>query len=142
MRALKSFVPYLLIAALMWLMWLCNINGNRLIFIGGGLHLAVFYLVPLLPLLMGVIAGRCMRLPDFYPRWRAVLDGAISLVMFLLGHSGLAVLLFGLPSKLGMLSASVADGGMRVPMMIFAGILLGRLTLLLGRRRAKEAAPE
>lgn len=141
MKALKSFVPYLLIAALMGLMWLCNINGNRLIFISDGLYLAAFYLVPLLPLLMGVIAGRCMRLPDFYPLWRAVLDGALALAMFLLGHSGLTVHLFGLPSKLGRLSASVADGGLRVPMMIFAGILLGRLTLLVGRR-AKEAAPE
>ena len=141
MKALKSFVPYLLIAALMGLMWLYNINSNRLIFISDGLYLAAFYLVPLLPLLMGVIAGRCMRLPDFYPLWRAVLDGALALAMFLLGHSGLTVHLFGLPSKLGMLSASVADGGLRVPMMIFAGILLGRLTLLIGRR-AKDTAPD
>ena len=33
MKALKSLVPYLLIAVLMWLLWLCNTNGNRLIFI-------------------------------------------------------------------------------------------------------------
>lgn len=142
MKALKGLVPYFLIAALMWVMWLCNINANRLIFISDGLYLAAFYLVPLLPLLMGVIAGRCMRLPDFYPRWRAVLDGALALVMFLLGHSGLTVYLFGLPGKLGMLSAAVADGGLRVPLVIFAGLLLGRLTLLLPGRRAKTAAPE
>ena len=142
MKALKGLVPYFLIAALMWVMWLCNINANRLIFISDGLYLAAFYLVPLLPLLMGVIAGRCMRLPDLYPAWRAVLDGALALVMFLLGHSGLTVYLFGLPGKLGMLSAAVADGGLRVPLVIFAGLLLGRLTLLLSRRRAKDTAPE
>ena len=142
MKTLKGLVPYFLIAALMWVMWLYNINANRLIFISDGLYLAAFYLVPLLPLLMGVIAGRCMRLPDLYPAWRAVLDGALALVMFLLGHSGLTVYLFGLPSKLGMMAASVADGGLRVPMMIFAGLLLARLTLLLSRRRAKDATPE
>lgn len=140
MKALKGLVPYFLIAALMGLMWLCNINGNRLIFISDGLYLAAFYLVPLLPLLMGVIAGRCMRLPDLYPAWRAVLDGALAILLLLLGYGPLTFRIFGL-GKLVLLTETLYEGGLRVPMMIFAGILLGRLTLLIGRR-AKEAAPE
>lgn len=141
MKALKSLVPYVLIAALMWVMWLCGSNGERLPFVDLDLWLAVFYLAPLLFVLMGAVAGRCMGLPGFYPAWRAVLDGALALVLFLMCHSGLTVRLFGLPSKLGMMSASAAEGGLRAPLVIFAGLLLGRLTLL-PRRRAKETAPE
>ena len=140
MKALKSFVPYLLIGALMWLMWLCGSNAERLIFISDGLYLAAFYLVPLLPLLMGVIAGRCMRLPDFDPWWRAVLDGALAVVMLLLGYGPLTLRIFGF-GKLVLLTETLFEGGMRVPLMLFSGLLLGRLTLLIGRR-AKEAAPE
>lgn len=141
MKALKSFVPYLLIAALMWLMWLCGSNAERLIFISDELYLAVFYLAPLLPLLMGVIAGRCMRLPDFYPWWWAVLDGVLAVVMLLLGYGPLTLRIFGF-GKLVLLTETLFEGGMRVPLMLFSGLLLGRLTLLIGCRRANEAAPE
>ena len=140
MKALKGLVPYFLIAALMWVMWLCNINANRLIFISDGLYLAAFYLVPLLPLLMGVIAGRCMRLPDLYPAWRAVLDGVLAILLLLLGYGPLTLRIFGL-GKLVLLTETLYKGGLRVPLMLFSGLLLGRLTLLLSRRRAKDTAP-
>lgn len=140
MKALKGLVPYFLIAALMWVMWLCNINANRLIFISDGLYLAAFYLVPLLPLLMGVIAGRCMRLPDLYPAWRVVLDGALAILLLLLGYGPLTLRIFGL-GKLVLLTETLYKGGLRVPLMLFSGLLLGRLTLL-PRRRAKDTAPE
>ena len=137
MKALKGLVPYFLIAALMWVMWLCNINANRLIFISDGLYLAAFYLVPLLPLLMGVIAGRCMRLPDLYPAWR----GVLAILLLLLGYGPLTLRIFGL-GKLVLLTETLYKGGLRVPLMLFSGLLLGRLTLLLSRRRAKDTAPE
>ena len=54
-KALKSLVPYFLIAALMWLFWLCNSNAERLPFVNIDLWAALFYLAPLLPLLMGGI---------------------------------------------------------------------------------------
>ena len=141
MKALKGLVPYFLIAALMWVMWLCNINANRLIFISDGLYLAAFYLVPLLPLLMGVIAGRCMRLPDLYPAWRAVLDGALAILLLLLGYGPLTLRIFGL-GRLVLFTETLFEGGMRAPFMLFSGLLLGRLTLLIGRRRAKETVSE
>lgn len=59
MKALKSLVPYFLIAALMWLFWLCNSNAERLPFVNIDLWAALFYLAPLLPLLMGGVVGRC-----------------------------------------------------------------------------------
>ena len=141
-KALKSLVPYLLVAVLMWLLWLSNSNADRLIFMVDGAYLAVFLLTPLLPLLMGVIAGRSARLPAVYPWWRAALDGALALLLFLMGHSGLTIHLFGPFGKLGAIAASAAKGGLRVPLVVFAGLLLGRLTLLIGRRRAKETVSE
>ena len=141
-KALKSLVPYLLAAVLMWLLWLSNSNADRLIFMVDGAYLAAFLLTPLLPLLMGVIAGRSARLPAVYPWWRAALDGALALLLFLMGHSGLTIHLFGPFGKLGAIAASAAKGGLRVPLVVFAGLLLGRLTLLIGRRRAKEAVSE
>ena len=93
-----------------------------------------------LPLLMGVIAGRCMRLPDLYPAWRAVLDGALAILLLLLGYGPLTLRIFGL-GKLVLLTETLYKGGLRVPLMLFSGLLLGRLTLLLSRRRAKDTAP-
>lgn len=142
MKVLKSLVPYLLIAAMMWLLWLCNSNADRLPFVNMDLWTALFYLAPLLLLLMGAVAGRCMGLPGFYPWWRAALDGVLAVLLFLMGHSGLTIHLFGPFGKLGAIAASAAKGGLRVPLVVFAGLLLGRLTLLIGRRRAKETVSE
>ncbi len=141
LKALKSLVPYFLIAALMWLFWLCNSNAERLPFVNIDLWAALFYLAPLLPLLMGGVVGRCAGLPVAYPAWRAVLDGALALALFLLGHGALLLRLFG-PGGLMPLAESVYEGGLRVPFMLFSGLLLGRLTLLAGRRRGDTAPLE
>ena len=141
MKVLKSLVPYLLVAVLMWLLWLSNSNADRLIFMVDGAYLAVFLLTPLLPLLMGVIAGRSARLPAVYPWWRAALDGALAVLLLLLGYGPLTLRIFGL-GRLVLFTETLFEGGMRAPFMLFSGLLLGRLTLLIGRRRAKETVSE
>lgn len=141
MKALKSFVPYLLIAALMAVVGAYNAAAEDLFYNSLELLRLGMFAAPLLVTLAGVVVGRGMRLPGFYPRWRAAADGALALILFLAGNSAVTVNLFGWSEALRQLALVAGQSGLENICTLFAGILLGRLTLLIGRR-AKEAAPE
>lgn len=128
MGILKKALPYFLILFLLIGLFLYNINADRLIFIGHTFWLAGQMLIPILPMLMGFIVGRGMRIPHPYPVAWVVLDGGLSFCMFCLCNGMLMTTIFGPFSKIAQLCGSIHDGGLRVPFAILSGILLGRLT--------------
>lgn len=132
MSMLKRVLPYFLILVLLLGLFLYNVNVNRLIFISSTLWLASQMLTPLLPILMGFIVGRGMRVPHPYPiAWR-VLDGVLSFCMFFLCNSALVTFIFGPFSRIAQLCGHISNGGLRVPFAILSGILLGRVSQLIG----------
>lgn len=131
MSMLKKVLPYLLILLLLLGLFLYNINANRLIFISDALWLAGLMLTPLLPLFMGFIVGRGMRLPHPYHLAWVVSDVVLSFCMFCLSNSTLMITIFGPFSRVAQLCGRISDGGLRVPFAILSGILLGRMTQLI-----------
>lgn len=131
MRILKKALPYFLMLLLLVGLFLYNINADRLIFIGHTVWMAAQMLIPILPMLMGLIVGRGMRMPQSYPVAWVVLDGVLSFCMFCLCNGALMTTIFGPFSKMAQLCGSIGDGGLRVPFAILSGVLLGRLTQLI-----------
>lgn len=138
MKALKSLAPYLLIAALMGVAGACNANAKELLFSNIELRRLGMFLAPLLVTLTGFVVGRAMRLSGPWPRWRVILDGVLILVLFLAGNSAMTMTLFGWSDVLWRLTVLAGQAGLENVCALFAGILLGRLTLLIGRRAGAD----
>ena len=138
MKALKSLAPYLLIAALMGVVGACNANAKELLFSNIELRRLGMFLAPLLVTLTGFVVGRAMRLSGPWPRWRVILDGVLILVLFLAGNSAMTMTLFGWSDVLWRLTALAGQAGLENACALFAGILLGRLTLLISRRAGAD----
>lgn len=135
MNMVKKVLPYFLVLLLLTGLFFYNINANRLIFISDTLWFAGPMLIPVLPMLIGFIVGRGMRLPHPYHLAWVVSDVVLSLCMFCLSNSTLMITIFGPFSTVAQLCGRISDGGLRVPFAILSGILLGRMSQLIGPKR-------
>ena len=91
MGILKKSLPYFFIVLLLSGLFLYNSNADRLIFMSRIIWMAGPMLIPILPMLIGVILGRGLRMPHPYPVAWAVLDGILSFSMFCLCNHILGV---------------------------------------------------
>ena len=130
MNMVKKVLPYFLILLLLAGLFFYNINADRLIFISDTLWFAGPMLIPVLPMLIGFIVGRGMRIPHSFSVAGVVSDALLAFCMFCLCNSTLMIAIFGPFSNIAQLCGRISTGGLRAPFAILSGILLGRLTLL------------
>lgn len=129
----RGIIAYLLVALFLIGFWYYNLHQSNFQALGSTLAFWLTLLIPLLPFGCGIVVGRSLGWAKT-TAWHIILDVVLILVMLPLGFTGLAVHLFGAWSVVGLWAARSAAGGMPLLFLMLAGVLLGRLTTLRGKR--------
>ena len=122
----RGALSYVLAAALLVLYSVLGANEMNIFFDNTFLYV-LLPLLPVLPLLCGVILGRNMRRLEFHV-WQVVLDGVLTVLLLVCAFGPALVSLFGLGFFHGHIDV-LSPATLRPASAVIAGLLLGRMTL-------------